>query len=168
MRQRFFCQNCKKVLEFDQTVPSKSYLIDDPSDPKYNIQTPIIDESARNCKVCGHAVLPNNFSEGNKQYATSDPYKAAALFCMGAELKETDISDPQNVVFIFTTHDKMIDGEPAIVRFNRDYHSARLVTYCIDASKLLAKHQEFMKLIRENRVNAKYAKRQGGSDERTS
>ena len=136
MRQRFFCQFCKKVLTFEQTVPDAN------------------NKEKRNCKTCGHPALPNNFSQDNKQYATSDPYKAAALFCMGAELKETDITDPQNVAFIFT-HDKI--GE-----FVRDYHSARLVTHDIDPSKLLLKHQEFMKLIRENRLNAKYKKRQGG------
>ena len=136
MRQRFYCQNCKKVLEYDQTVADNK------------------DKEKRNCKTCGHTVIPNNFSQDNKQYATRDPYKAAALFCMGAKLKETDVSDPQNVAWIFT-HEK-------IAQFVSDYHSARLATYDIDPSELMDKHKGFMKVIREARLNDKYAKRQGG------
>jgi len=144
MRQRFYCQNCEQVLEFDQTVPD------------------ISNKEKRNCKVCGHTALPNNFTENNKQYATCDHYKAAALFCMGAEEKEIDTTDPQNVVFLFTTHDKMIDGEPAILRFVRDYHSANLVTYNINPAQLITKDKEYMRLVREARLNKEYAKRQGG------
>lgn len=136
MRQRFYCQHCKKSLEYEETVLDSR------------------NKEKRNCKICGHYIIPNNFSEDNKIYVTRNPYKAAALFCMGAELKETNLSDPQNVEFIFT-HEKIID-------FVRDYHSAKLMTYGIDPNKLMDKHQEFMKIIREARLNKEYEKRQRG------